>query len=184
MRIIAGKYGSRKIVAPPGTDTRPTADKTREAVFSILQTRVPGARVLDLFAGSGAMGLEALSRGARTAILVDASRAAQKAIRENIAALNARDALLLATDFRKALPMVSRPFDLIFMDPPYKDAQALADEALELLVQRRLFSLGVLITIEHAGDFTPPDGFAIMKSKRYGTSNITIIREGNDDCNA
>src|SRR5919112_6803420 len=90
MRVIAGTYGGRRLQAPPGTDTRPTADRVREALFSILGERVDGARVLDLFAGSGALGIEALSRGAAEATFVDSAAPAIRAIRANLEALGAQ----------------------------------------------------------------------------------------------
>src|SRR6201999_455124 len=118
VRVIAGHYGGRTLRAPPGTATRPTSDRVREALFSILGTRVHDARVLDLFAGSGALGIEALSRGAREATFVDAGVAAIRAIKENLKTLGAWGEIRKAD----ALKFLARDgqYDLVFLDPPYK----------------------------------------------------------------
>src|SRR5579864_2332138 len=126
MRVIAGIHGGRELVAPKGRATRPTSDRVREALFSIL-VDVRGARVLDLFAGSGALAIEALSRGAAEATLVDSSPAAIAAIRRNLESLG------LSADVRRqrALPFLegaradARQYDLVFLDPPYRHATAL-----------------------------------------------------------
>ena len=126
-RIIAGRYGGRRIGAPPGTATRPTSDRVREALFSILGARVVDARVLDVFAGSGALGLEALSRGAASATFVETAPAALRALRANLEALGA-DAEVVRADALKWLRAASagtRQYDLVFLDPPYRQAEAL-----------------------------------------------------------
>lgn len=184
MRIISGLYRSRRIEAPEGLQTRPTPEKTREAVFSMLQASIPEARVLDLFAGSGAMGLEALSRGASFSVFIDNSPAAQKAIVHNIQALDAgKSARLLGVDFHNALASLrgaGEAFDLVFMDPPYSQAQSMAKEALLLLREYGILAQGALICIEHAGGFQPPPGFASVKDRRYGRAHIAILREAAD----
>ena len=128
MRVIAGTYGGRNLKAPPGAGTRPTSDRVREALFSILGGRVGEARVLDLFAGSGALGLEALSRGAREVTFVDDDRAAISAIRANLAALKT-GAGVRQTDALRFLTAASHSgaqYDLVFLDPPYRLAERLA----------------------------------------------------------
>ena len=124
MRVIAGRYGGRRLQAPPGEATRPTSDRVREALFSILGDRVDGARVLDLFAGSGALGLEALSRGAASATFVDSAPAAIKAVRANLAALGAEAEVVRSDALRwlRAAPSGARQYDLVFLDPPYRRA--------------------------------------------------------------
>ena len=125
--MIAGRYGGRRLQAPPGDATRPTADRVREALFSILGERVAGARVLDLFAGSGALGLEALSRGAREVTFVERAPAALKALRANLAALGA-DADVVRADALRWLRAASggaRQYDLVLLDPPYRRAAEL-----------------------------------------------------------
>src|SRR3954453_11399771 len=122
MRVIAGIHGGRRLQAPPGTDTRPTADRVREALFSILGDRVQDARVLDLFAGSGALGIEALSRGAATATFVDKAAPAIRAVGSNLEALGAEGTVVRA-EARRFLGGASRSgrsYDLVFLDPPYR----------------------------------------------------------------
>ena len=133
MRIVAGLYGGRRLTAPPGSETRPTSDRVREALFSVLGASVQDARVLDLFAGSGALGLEALSRGARSAVFVDRSRKAITAIRANLDALGV-DAEVRPIEARAALRAASarhEAYDLVFLDPPYRRAAELGRELSE-----------------------------------------------------
>ena len=135
MRVVAGVYGGRRLVAPPGDETRPTSDRVREALFSVLGASVEGARVLDLFAGSGALGVEALSRGAAEVVFVDRSQAAIKAVRANLAALGI-DAAVRRAEARAALRVASgrgEAYDLVFLDPPYRRAAELGRELSEAL---------------------------------------------------
>lgn len=121
MRVIAGDARGRRLVTPRGDRTRPTADRVREALFSSLQPRLPGARVLDLFAGSGALAIEALSRGADHATLVERARPALEAIRTNLDTAGVADrATVVAARLPGALDRVAGPFDLVFLDPPYE----------------------------------------------------------------
>ena len=135
MRVIAGTYGGRTLKAPKGESTRPTSDRVREALFSILGERTRDARVLDLFAGSGALGLEALSRGAASVVFVDDDRAAIAAIKSNLAALHAF-AQVRQTDalrFLSAARSDGTQYDLVFLDPPYRHAERLARPLSEAL---------------------------------------------------
>jgi 16S rRNA (guanine966-N2)-methyltransferase len=135
VRVIAGRWGGRRLQAPPGRSTRPTSDRVREALFSMLGARVDGARVLDLFAGSGALGLEALSRGAAEATFVDSAPAALRAVRANLEALDG-EAEIVRSDARRFVVSASaaaRQYDLVFLDPPYRLAGRLGRELSEAL---------------------------------------------------
>jgi 16S rRNA (guanine966-N2)-methyltransferase len=127
MRIVAGRFGGRRLRAPAGRATRPTSDRVREALFSILGERICDAHVLDLFAGSGALGLEALSRGAAAVTFVDSEPGAIRAVSDNLAALDAaadvrRDDALR---FLHSAARAGRHYDLVFLDPPYRLAERL-----------------------------------------------------------
>jgi len=135
MRIVAGAFRGRRLVAPPGTATRPTSDRVREALFSVLGTSVDATRTLDLFAGSGALGLEALSRGAASAVFVERSPRAIAAIRANLKALGV-DAQVRRMEVRAALRAAAlsrEAYDLVFLDPPYRHAAGLGRELSEAL---------------------------------------------------
>jgi 16S rRNA (guanine966-N2)-methyltransferase len=135
VRVVAGRFGGRRLVAPPGDATRPTSDRVREALFSVLGASVEGARVLDLYAGSGALGIEALSRGAADAVFVDRAQPAIEAIRKNLAALEI-EAEVWRMQAQKALRTASaraEAYDLVFLDPPYRRAAELGRELSEAL---------------------------------------------------
>ncbi len=178
VRIIAGEARGRGLIAPKGMDTRPTLDRVRESLFSILMLRIPDAVVLDLFAGSGALGLEALSRGAARAVFADHARSAQEAVSQNLQALGfAPRGALLRCDWRTAVGRLSAEgtrFDLIFLDPPYRMPDAAA--MLEMIRTSALLAEDGLIVYEHAQD-TPPDNASwhIADQRRYGDTAITFL---------
>lgn len=184
MRIIAGSARSRVIQAPQGRDTRPTLDRVRENLFNILMRRVPGARVLDLFAGSGALSLEALSRGAASAVLVDHDNAAIRCIRQNLENLRfAGQAQVIQADWRTAaasLKAQGAAFELIFLDPPY--AMLDLSEVMEAL--RPLLAEDALVIIEHRAQSEPlvAPGYERTDSRRWGIAGVTMYalaaREG------
>lgn len=123
MRIIGGKYRSRVLAAFPGTDVRPTADRVKESLFGILSLKIYGARALDLFCGSGALGLECLSRGAREVVFNDVSRESLKLLEKNMKSLGIEkggEAKVYNLDYSAFLDAGREPFDLIFLDPPYR----------------------------------------------------------------
>ncbi len=177
MRIIAGEMRSRKLKAPEGMDTRPTADRVKEALFSIIQGRLYGARVLDLYAGSGALALEAISRGAGSAVLADCASKACQAIQENIDALGCQDhaRLLRMKDTAALAALKDRrdSFDLIFLDPPYRMDTAPVCRAI---LEAGLLRPGGMIVIEH-GRETPPriDGPLVRTDHReYGAAGLSF----------
>lgn len=177
MRIISGQARGRKLVALPGDNTRPTLDRTREALFNILQTRVFDAQVLDLFAGSGALALEALSRGAAGAVLCDHSPEACAVIEQNIDAVRVRGrAQLLCCEARETLAQLAgRQFDLIFLDPPYH--KGMVEEALRGIAAGGLLADDGCICAETAADegFDVPEGFALTDQRRYGKSLLHFM---------
>jgi 16S rRNA (guanine966-N2)-methyltransferase len=173
MRVIAGRYGGRRLQAPPGAATRPTSDRVREALFSILGPRVDGAAVLDLFAGSGALGIEALSRGAERATFVENAPPAVRALRANLAALGA-DAEVARADALRWLRAASgggRQYSLVFLDPPYRRAAALGADLSDAMPA--VLGPGALVISE--SDRRAPLELTIptIDERRYGD---TLIR--------
>jgi len=174
MRIVAGLYGGRRLVAPAGGETRPTSDRVREALFSVLGPSVRGARVLDLFAGSGALGIEALSRGALEAVFVDRSHKAIAAVRANLDAL-AIDADVRPIEARTALRAASarrEAYDLVFLDPPYRRAAELGRELSEDLTA--VLAPRALVVTE-SDRRTPLElDLPLADERRYGDTVIRI----------
>ena len=176
MRIIAGKWRGRPIVAPKGEDTRPTADRTREALFSMLTSRVgsfEGLAVADLFAGSGALGIEALSRGAATCLFVEQDRLAVDALKANLAKLEVR-ADVRATSVM-ALGPAPAALDVIMMDPPYGTGAGLV--ALDKLARLGWTNAATWISIETGKqEVVELPGFEIDASRVHGKARITLLR--------
>ena len=180
MRIVAGEFRGRALTTPSGGTTRPTAARAREALFSILAD-VSGACVLDLYAGSGALGLEALSRGAERLVLVESSKAAQQAIRSNLVSLGVEArATLLPLRAEASLRALERlgPFSLVFADPPWADAQA-ALGVLEKLAGTPLLDPAARLVLEHAARNppTPAEGgpLGAIDTRRWGDTAVTIF---------
>lgn len=185
MRIIAGKHRGRRIEAPPGEAVRPTSDRMRQALFNILAHRflrpdgtpeLIGARVLDGFAGSGALGLEALSRGADHACFMDKDPAAILAIGENLRGLGeGKSATVLRCDAANP-PPARQACSIALLDPPYRSG--LAGPALLALQRQGWLAKGALITVEEAAKepFAPPDGFELLDERRYGAGRLIFLR--------
>ena len=174
MRVVAGAYGGRRLVTPPGDATRPTSDRVREALFSVLGPAVEGARVLDLFAGSGALGIEALSRGAAAAVFVDRAPEAIKAVRANLAALGA-EGDVRRIEARAALRAASargEAYDLVFLDPPYRRAAELGRELSEALPA--LLAPGARVVSESDRRAPLELALAVTDERRYGDTLIRI----------
>jgi 16S rRNA (guanine966-N2)-methyltransferase len=178
MRIIAGLAKGRRLLAPRTSDTRPMTDRAREGVFSSLGDRLAGARVLDLYAGSGSLGLEALSRGAEAATFVERSRAALRALQANVGAVGL-GGRVVAGDVEPFLARAHGPFDLAFVDPPYALPLASVEQVLGGLV-RLLAAGGTVVLHRRAGEgLTPPPGLEVEDRRRYGDSEITrLVKEG------
>jgi 16S rRNA (guanine966-N2)-methyltransferase len=185
MRIVAGKFRGARIEAPKGLATRPTSDQVRQALFNVLEHGAPavafeGARVLDLFAGSGALGLEALSRGARFCLFIEESAAARAAIRRNVEALGLTGATKIwrrdATRLGPAGTM--QLFDLIFCDPPY--GQGLGEGALASAAEGGWVRAGAIAVLEEraAAVIAWPAPFEEIDRRRYGDTTIVIARAG------
>ena len=178
MRIVAGRWGGRPLRAPRGLSVRPTTDRVREAVFGILGDRVDGASVLDLFAGTGAMALEALSRGAAEAVLVESSPGAFATLAGNVAALGAREAVCLPADYRKAvrgLAAKGKKFSLVFLDPPY--GKGLVGRSAAELSRAGILSPGAVVVAERAArdpEESVPEGWEERTDRRYGDTRITL----------
>jgi 16S rRNA (guanine966-N2)-methyltransferase len=175
-RVIAGTAGGRRLAVPPGNGTRPTSDRAREGLFSTwqaLQGTLDGTRVLDLYAGSGAVGLEALSRGSAHTLLVEADARAARTIRENVKAVGLPGAEVRAG---KAAQIVrqgrpSTPYDLVFLDPPYAVTDDDLREILLTLRSEGWLTDDALVTVERStrgGVFGWPEGFEALRSRRYG----------------
>lgn len=181
LRIIGGEYRSRLLKTPSGRNTRPTRAMVREAVFNMLQGACQAARVLDLFSGSGAMGFEALSRGAASAVFCDADREAAETVKANAELLNASDrSLILHTAWQaalKGLAEAGRRFDLIFLDPPYG---LKPDEVLERVAELDLLDADGRIVLEHAAAVHPliPDAFSLFRYRTYGVTALSILSKG------
>lgn len=184
MRIIAGEMRGRTLYAPAGMDTRPTQDKVRESLFNILRLDVPDARVLDLFAGSGALSLEAVSRGAQSAVAVDMARPAVECIRRNVRAARAEDRVhVLAMDYRRAMDQLAHrgaQFDLVFIDPPYRMEHT--GEMAAQLHEKGLLAPGCIVIIEHAREVAPvlQPPLEAYDERTYGHTKVLFARVAGD----
>ena len=182
VRIIAGTARGRKLETLEGLETRPTLDRVKEAVFGSLQFRIPYAEVLDLFAGSGNLGLEAASRGAKRVVLNDRNPDCIAIIRRNIEALGFSDtARTLNLDYEAAIDRLQEEgakFDLVFLDPPYREG--LSENAVRLLFEKQLIKPDGIVVLEHASDLVPQDAlgvYRIRRTKRFGKCGYSLIEE-------
>ncbi len=180
MRVIAGSARSIPLVTPEGVGTRPTTDRIKETLFNILMDELYEARVLDLFAGSGQLAIEALSRGASRAVIVDSGKKPIECIKANIKKTRFEDK---CTILQKEIPFVlgslgsEKPFDLIFMDPPYEN-ESLVSDSLDAIAAGDLLSEYGLIVVETAlgREITPPKPFTVSRIKTYKTNQHVFIR--------
>ena len=194
MRIRSGEAKGRPLFAPSGAQTRPTSDKIRGALFNIIGARVIDSRVLDLFGGSGALALEALSRGAESAVIADSSRQAWQVIDRNARSVLKDDfemrLHILNQDYRSAIAALEgRIFDLVFLDPPYRMVEAYGD-ALSRLMKADMLSPGCLMVMErHKGAEIPlPQAIAVFDTRQYGDTAVDFAEirpaEGEDSQSA
>ena len=185
MRIVAGACRGRPLVAPKGHLTRPTSDRARQAIFNVLEHAawspdLDGARVLDLFAGSGAMGIEAISRGAGFCLFVERAEPAVAAIRANLAALRLEDrARIVRRDATALAPRATTdgaPYDLAFLDPPY--GQGLGEAALTRLAAGGWLASDAVAVLERgpADPATIPEGFVLIDDRRWGAARVSFVR--------
>ncbi len=185
MRIIGGEFRGRSIAAPPGEATRPTSDRARQAVFNMLEHApwspgLEGRRVIDLFAGSGALGLEALSRGAVFALFVETAEAARGALRDNVEGLGlygrARIHRRDATDLGERPASAGPAFDLAFLDPPY--AKGLGEKALAELAAGGWLAPGAVAVFERGAKEPDPEtpGFELLDVRNYGAARVLILK--------
>ncbi len=182
MRIIAGSRRGRTFAAPKGMDTRPTLDRVKESLFGILQFELEGRRVLDLFAGSGNLGLEALSRGARYALFNDHGRESAALIRANVTKLGFEDcARVLCMDYASAIRMAAgdgQAFDLVFLDPPYR--AELGEKAMAAMLDARILGADSKVILEHSASALPGEvsGFALTGRRVYGDTALSFYTLG------
>ncbi|GGT91105.1 16S rRNA (guanine(966)-N(2))-methyltransferase RsmD [Streptomyces coeruleorubidus] len=176
-RVIAGTAGGRRLAVPPGTGTRPTSDRAREGLFSTWQSLLggplEGERVLDLYAGSGAVGLEALSRGAGHALLVEADARAARTVRDNVKSLGLPGAEVRSGKAEQIIRTTppGDPYDLVFLDPPYAVTDDDLREILLTLRSEGWLAEEALVTVERStrgGAFRWPEGFEALRARRYG----------------
>ena len=179
MRVITGKARGVQLKTPEGMLTRPTADRVKEALFSIINFDLPGSVVLDLFAGTGQLGIEALSRGAKSAVFVDAREDACKIVRENLRRTKLdTQAKVVRSDYLDFLRRSKEKFDIILLDPPY--AEVFLETALKTIAEIDILqSGGIIITERPLGkdlllDF---EGFARSKDYKYGNTLLTLYRK-------
>jgi len=176
MRVCTGRYRGRAL-GYPRAGLRPTKDVTRQAIFNMLGERVVDARVCDLYAGGGSLGIEALSRGARSAVLVEQSGAVLKYLRANLAGIE--NACVVRGDVLKAMRrMAGERFDIILADPPYR--QALVQATVDIVAELGLLASGGRLVVEHHRAEQPavPNGWSVVTRGTYGESHVTVLTNG------
>lgn len=186
-RIIGGTAGGRKLRTPTGDATRPTSDRVREALFSALEAQIgslAGLRVLDLYAGSGAVGLEALSRGAAVLTAVESDRRTAALIASNATDLGFRIDVVAHPVARALSTSPAAPYDVVFLDPPYPMPAEEVTEALQLLVSGGWLSTGAVVVVERSARSVEPgwpSGLGLGRHKKYGETVLWYLRRANDD---
>ena len=183
MRVITGSARGRRLGELKGMETRPTTDKVKESIFNCIQFEVQDARVLDLFAGTGQLGIEALSRGAHSALFVDRRADAVKLVRENLSLCRLEEnAQVICGDSLAALGTQSGRFDIIFLDPPYESG--LLEQAMEKIVSFDILAPHGIIVAESAADKILPELFppySVYREYRYGKIKVTVCRRAGEE---
>jgi 16S rRNA (guanine966-N2)-methyltransferase len=182
MRVVGGKHRGRRLAAPKGRALRPTSERAREALFDILEhaplgeMRLQGACVRDLFAGTGALGLEALSRGAKRLVAIEKDPNARRYLRANARALGEDERTEIIPGDATRLPTAPEPFDYVFLDAPY--GSGLSGAALATLAEKNWLAQGAVVTVELAvrEEFDAPAGFTLLDERRYGRTRFVILR--------
>jgi len=177
MRVIAGAYKGRRLACPKGDAVRPTTDKVKEAMFGAIQFQIQGANVLDAFAGSGALGIEALSRGAAHVDFVERSKTCLKTLEQNLNAIGADNGRVYRGDVIKLMPSLGQ-YDIMFLDPPYDEG--LYSPVLEAAREGKKLVPGATVVLEcrKKFDFVLPMGYNLTKSKDYGDISLWYINYG------
>ena len=179
MRVITGKARGVTLKTPDGLQTRPTTDRVKEALFSIINFDIPGSRVLDLFGGTGQLGIEALSRGAKSAVFVDAGEPACRLIRENLKRTKLEaDGKVVRSDYLAYLNRCREQFDIVFLDPPY--AEVFLENSLKRIAEIDILqSNGIIVTERPLGKdlSVEMEGFTRSKDYKYGNTLLTIYRK-------
>ena len=179
MRVITGKARGVQLKTPDGMTTRPTTDRVKEALFSIIQFEIPGATVLDLFGGTGQLGIEALSRGAKSAVFVDAGEPACRLIRENLKRTRLEgEARVIRSDYMDYLNRCKEQFQIIFLDPPY--AEVFLENALKRITEIDILQSGGIIVAERPVGKDLPwefEGYQRSRDYKYGSTLLTVYRK-------
>ncbi|MEX2356409.1 MAG: 16S rRNA (guanine(966)-N(2))-methyltransferase RsmD [Thermaerobacterales bacterium] len=182
VRVTGGELRGRRLAAPPGRDVRPTADRVREAMFSMLGQNLSGERVFDLFAGSGALGIEALSRGAEHSLFVEKQTAVLRVLEKNVEQLGLWQRVTVwrqdaAGALKNMVVQQIQPATLVFMDPPYEQGWVLP--ILAALLENRCLSNQARIVVEHGKReqiASPPDGLALIRQRSYGRAELSLLQ--------
>lgn len=180
MRVIAGTARSVPLISRDGLDTRPTSDRVKEAIFNVLQFEIEGRSVLDLFGGSGQLAIEALSRGAADAVIVDQSRDSVSVIKQNLAKTKLSDhAEVVCADYMEYLNGTKRRFDVVFLDPPYREK--FLENALKRISEIDILKSGAIIVCERLEKKLLPEDYGVfrrVRDYRYGKTGVTVYRAG------
>jgi 16S rRNA (guanine966-N2)-methyltransferase len=181
VRVVSGSAKGRPLKSVPGMSTRPTTDKVKEAIFSMIGPYFDGGTVLDLFAGTGGLGIEALSRGMDRAVFIDVEQRSIETIKDNLKAVRLQEAAeVYRNDAARALKVLEKrgaAFDLVFLDPPYKFKNG--DELMNDMAERKLLREGAVIVLEYESGYEYPESFGHfhgMRTARYGETAVTIYR--------